>query len=75
MLLCAALQVRVRFDAAEALSELQRLQLLDVTQEGSDGSGAGAYTAVAPARALEQLKTQWDMFLEGCLTRRLEDAM
>ena len=69
--------MRVRFDAAEALGELQRLQLLDSPEEriDDDGSDAGAYTAVAPTDALQKLKTHWDTFLERCLRRRFEDGV
>ncbi|BDA43110.1 hypothetical protein COCOBI_04-1210 [Coccomyxa sp. Obi] len=71
--------VRVRFDAAEALAELERLQLLDRAGEraydGDDGTDGAAFMAVAPEKALQQLRAHWDAFLDGCLRRRLEDGL
>ncbi|CAL8468893.1 g8434 [Coccomyxa elongata] len=71
--------VRVRFDAAEALTELERLQLLDRAEEraydGDDGTDAAAFVAVAPDKALQQLRAHWDAFLDGCLRRRYEGGL
>lgn len=71
--------MRVRFDAAEALTELERLQLLDRAEEraldGDDGTDAAAFMAVAPGKALQQLRAHWDAFLDGCLRRRYVDGL
>lgn len=69
--------MRVRFDAAEALGELQRLQLLDRAEDklADDEVETGAHTAVAPKEALQKLKSHWDTFLEGCLKRRFVDGL
>ncbi len=71
--------MRVRFDAAEALAELERLQLLERAEESTDdgkgGTDAAVCMAVAPKMALQQLKAHWDAFLDGCLKRRYEDGL
>ena len=47
--------MKVRFDAAEALSELERLGL---AEDGSQG-----YTACQPQQAFKKLKHHWDGLL------------
>jgi len=67
------MQVRIRFNAAEALAELQRLHLVEAAKEeqGSGGAESAAFSPVAPKQALQQLRTHWNTFLDECLERRL----
>lgn len=61
----AILQVRVRFNAEEAIEELL---LLDLISEAEEGDGAQHYMAVPPAQASEHLTSHW----RNILTDRVE---
>lgn len=50
------LQVRVRFNAEEAIEELLRLDLISQADEEGD---AQRYLAVPPAKASEHLSSHW----------------
>lgn len=51
------LQVRVRFNAEEAIEELLRLNL--ISEEAGEGDEATQYTAASPAEASEHLSSHW----------------
>lgn len=51
------LQVRVRFNAEEAIEELLRLNL--ISEEAGDGDDAVHYIAAPPAEASEHLNSHW----------------
>ena len=62
-------QVRVRFNAEEAIEELQRLNLIhDVDQQRDE---ALHYAAIPPAEASEHLSVHWRQLLshrvDGCI--------
>ncbi|KAL3150907.1 hypothetical protein ABBQ32_000658 [Trebouxia sp. C0010 RCD-2024] len=58
-------EVRVRFNAEEAIEELL---LLDLISEAEEGDGAQHYMAVPPAQASEHLTSHW----RNILTDRVE---
>ena len=57
------LQVRVRFNAEEAIEELLRLKL--ISEEAGEGDDAKQYAAAPPAEASEHLSSHWrDILLQ-----------
>ena len=55
-------QVRVRFSAREAISELLRLHLIDES-DNDKGDEMQHYVAVSPARASDHLNGHWRKLL------------
>ena len=55
------LQVRVRFNAEEAIEELLRLNL--ISEEASEGEDAVQYIAASPAEASACLNSHWQDIL------------
>lgn len=65
----AVLQVRVRFNAEEAIEELLRLDLISEAEEGDD---AQRYMAVPPAQASEHLRSHWQHILVDRVEGRIQ---
>ena len=66
-------QVKVRFDAEEALADLERLALLQQPQERGKGTG---FRAVPPKEAYGRVKAYWDELLTsrmGAVRQILQD--
>ena len=72
----ACAQVRVRFDADEALGELARLHLLQPQgfDQNRNGSGARTFRTVPPAQAQQQLQQHWTRLLLRRLSTVSEEA-
>ena len=64
------LQVRVRFNAEEAIEELLRLNL--ISEEAADGDNAQHYVAVTPAEASEHLSLHWQHILSHRVDGRIQ---
>lgn len=65
------MQVRVRFNAEEAISELLRLQLVAKSQ-GEDGDEVQHYSAVSPAEASDYLTAHWKEMLKQRIDGRIQ---
>ena len=63
------LQVRVRFNAEEAIEELLRLDLISVAEAGDD---AQRYMTVPPAQASEHLSSHWRHILIDRVEGRIQ---
>ena len=63
-------QVRVRFNAEEAIEELLRLNLIRDVEH--DGDGANHYAAVPPAEASEHLSLHWRQILRHRVDGRIQ---
>ena len=69
-------QVRVRFDADEALGELARLNLLQTDAPAENGSAPGArmHRTVPPEQATRQLQEHWNNLLLRRLSTVSQEA-
>ena len=66
---CVLLQVRVRFNAEEAIEELLRLNLIcDVEFE----DGVQHYAAAPPSKAADHLKLHWRQLLSQRVDGRIQ---